>query len=168
MPDFSFLNEPTSDPPIVIHAGRAPRRKPAPWYSGPLGCLKMIALAAMVFMAAALYLGSGAWVPRQEFRPEPVVQRTAEYWQRFVTKADLGDRWPLTVDDGWVRAYKFPTKITFLHGGREYAVNGIARGGRSGLPLVEAIWAEGDGAPRRDIGPLIQFGLDLQKEMGVR
>jgi len=94
-----------------------------------------------------------------------------------ISRADLGDKWPLTVESGTlacrvldIKGYTGPrlTAVTFRSGGITYAVNGVARSHRLG-PEVDSIWAPGDpvwiddlktkkkvnvGPPKKDISPL--------------
>jgi Protein of unknown function (DUF2511) len=64
-----------------------------------------------------------------------------------VSRADFGDDWPLTVESGLLCC-------------RAGAVNGQAMGNKENLD-VGPIWASGENAPKKNIGPLIQAGLAL-------
>jgi hypothetical protein len=93
-----------------------------------------------------------------------------------VKKADFGADWPLTAKEGWVRAYTSPTKITFLSGGSggpasdtaEWALNGIALGFKH--PAIDPIWAQHEEIKglKKNIGVLMEVGLNLQQEMRGR
>lgn len=82
----------------------------------------------------------------------------------YVSREMLGDEWPLTVDEGVLRcdgpaaagAVFFETK------GRQYPVNGIARGRSNGIEIDE-IWADDPDIPgaKLNIGVLIDRGLKL-------
>lgn len=78
-----------------------------------------------------------------------------------VSASDFGDEWPLTVDSGTLRCEP-PSAVVFeTDDGREYAVNGMAA--TNGYDEIEPIWAEdpSGNAPRMNIGPLIDRGLEL-------
>jgi hypothetical protein len=69
-----------------------------------------------------------------------------------ISRADLAEKWPLTVESGIlackvldVKGYTGPrlTAVTFTSGGVTYAVNGVALSHRVG-PDIDAIWAPGD------------------------
>jgi hypothetical protein len=55
----------------------------------------------------------------------------------YVSRAEFGDKWPLTVSDGVLACTN--NAVTFTHGGRTYAVNGRARGSKK-YPEIEPIW----------------------------
>ena len=77
-----------------------------------------------------------------------------------ISKNDLGEDWPLTVDAGTLSCEN--GAVTFESGGTQYAVNGMAGSRDIGVD-IEPIWADdpsGD-APKVSIGPLIQRGLVL-------
>ena|SRR5437660_8134727 len=76
-----------------------------------------------------------------------------------VTRADFGDAWPLTVDGGTL-ACEGAGAVTFTVGGTTYAVNGMASGNGQ-WPDIDPIWAKGSDTPKKDIGPLIDRGLQL-------
>jgi hypothetical protein len=77
----------------------------------------------------------------------------------YVSAATMGEEWPLTVPDGVVRAYR-NGRITFVRGGREYGVNGTARGANSGCEAIETIERQG-----HNCTPLLDVGLKLQEQM---
>lgn len=76
-----------------------------------------------------------------------------------VSQSDFGSDWPLTVDSGTL-ACGGAGEVTFTANGTTYAVNGLAKAATV-FPDIDPIWAKGEGAPRKDIGPLIQRGLEL-------
>lgn len=77
-----------------------------------------------------------------------------------VSAADFGDKWPLTVDSGVLRCEE--QAVVFRYEGVDYAVNGTAKS--RGYPPIDPIWADGDlEGTKKDIGPLIQRGLELCK-----
>jgi len=87
---------------------------------------------------------------------------------RYLTRADFGKDWPLTVDSGVVHCTK-GSAVTFETGGDTYAVNGTARGfmEQEGWEDItdSPIWAENPDYPgvglKIDIGVIIDAGLDL-------
>src|SRR5262245_42302528 len=65
----------------------------------------------------------------------------------FVSSAELGDKWPLTVTEGVLECKRLPVKVgtvtpmavTFkTMDGQVYAVNGTAKG--RGMPAIDPIW----------------------------
>jgi hypothetical protein len=77
-----------------------------------------------------------------------------------VSRADFGDEWPLTVGSGTLSCDG--DAVTFTTGGTTYGVNGTART-LNEWPDIDPIWAKDPSglAPKKDIGPLIDRGLDL-------
>jgi hypothetical protein len=153
MPDFSFLKDDDKpDRPIRVNApaGRRKahtRKKPAPPMDdktkGCLGCLGIIVVSLVI----------GAIVGPQRSLVTP------DYEQQFVSAARLGDGWPLTVKDGYVRAYRKNLCITFVRGRNEYGLNGIARGNAWGFKDIGSITS-----PGRTAADLLPIGLDLQNK----
>ena len=88
----------------------------------------------------------------------PVTSAAASAHQ--ISKADLGDAWPLTVDSGVLNCYGSGGvgSATFKSpDGTEYALNGIAKGKYPDIdPLVAASDIPGT---KRDIGTLIERAL---------
>jgi hypothetical protein len=78
-----------------------------------------------------------------------------------VSRAEFGDKWPLTVEAGELLC--IDQAVVLDTGGITYAVNGTAkdRADASGWQDIEAIWADGDAGLKKDIGPLIERGLAL-------
>jgi len=89
-----------------------------------------------------------------------------------VSKVEMGEDWPLTVDEGTLRC-DGPGWVTFEASDSTYAVNGAAKGHSeaNGLGWADAdeIWAEdsalagvpGMAGTKKNIGPLIDRGLKL-------
>lgn len=83
---------------------------------------------------------------------------------RVVTSADLGDKWPLTIDSGTLQCRPFMGSLQILTiraDGKTWAVNGTATG--QGFPEIDPIWKgnpEISGA-RINIGPLIDLAKSL-------
>jgi hypothetical protein len=98
-------------------------------------------------------LGRG-WL--NDHRPRP---------SRSVSRAEFGDRWPLTVDSGTLRYEPGHAVVFRAPDGTDYAVNGSAHGGR--YRDIGAIWADNtdpataDYIPKVDLAPLIDAGLAL-------
>jgi Protein of unknown function (DUF2511) len=80
-----------------------------------------------------------------------------------ISRQELGEAWPLTVDDGILECHG-AGEVTFSTNGHIYAVNGLARG-NSRYEKIDAIWASSPlpGLPqaKKSIGPLIDRGLNL-------
>lgn len=81
-----------------------------------------------------------------------------------VTRADFGDEWPLTVEEGELACEA--DAVTFTTGGTTYGVNGLAIG--RGHPEIDPIWADDPEGlvPKINIGPLLQRGLELCETAG--
>ena len=59
-----------------------------------------------------------------------------------VRREDLGEQWPLTVEEGCLYCDQ-GSSVVFVHGGREYQVNGAAASTYRGrVRDLEEIWAE--------------------------
>lgn len=82
-----------------------------------------------------------------------------------VSRATLGDEWPLTVEAGELRCDGSGGvgAVTFTAAGKTYAVNGIAK--QRGIQAIDPIWAPNPSIPgtKKSIGPLIDRGLELCK-----
>lgn len=81
-----------------------------------------------------------------------------------VSRAELGEEWPLTVEEGTLRCdgAKEAGAVFFEADGRVYPVNGIARGRTDG-PEIDGIWADDPdfAGAKKNIGILIERGLEL-------
>ena len=79
---------------------------------------------------------------------------------REVTRADLGEEWPLTVDAGTLECSR-GLIYTFTADGKTWAVNGTAAA--RGYADIEPIWAPNPNIPEAkiDIGPLIDLAKSL-------
>ena len=88
--------------------------------------------------------------------------------ERTVHADDFGPTWPLTVQEGVLRKYREGTveAVTITVHGRAYALNGAAKAHALG-ENIEPIWSldsdlDPAGKTRKNIGPLIDAGLELQ------
>ena len=102
--------------------------------------------------------------------PVPPARANGPGWIS-VSAADFGDAWPLTISSGILRCEKvlIPgllggsiSVVVFDAAGKRYAVNGVAKSRRAGVPIDE-IWAANPALPgaQKNIGPLIDRGLRL-------
>ena len=113
------------------------------------GCLILTAVVV------AVGLGLGFWTASREATHD----RT-----QAITRADLGDRWPLTVESGVLRCKGSGGvgEVTFASGGTVYAVNGNAKAtGR--YADISAIWSDDPLQPgiKADMAALADAGLRL-------
>jgi Protein of unknown function (DUF2511) len=76
-----------------------------------------------------------------------------------VSRADFGADWPLTVQSGTLNC-EGAGAVTFTTNGTTYAVNGLASG-MDEWPEIDSIWANAPHGLKKDIGPLIDRGLEL-------
>ena len=81
--------------------------------------------------------------------------------EALMTSDELGEDWPLTVDEGIVRC-EGAGEVYFEADGTTYAVNGTARGA-SDAPEIDQIWADDPEIKglKINIGPIIDRGLEL-------
>jgi hypothetical protein len=77
-----------------------------------------------------------------------------------VTREDMGDNWPLTVDGGTLHCEGAGAVTFTTDDGTTYAVNGLALGMHK-WPDIDPLWADASGGLKKDIGPLIERGLSL-------
>jgi len=56
----------------------------------------------------------------------------------YISRADLLDKWPLTVDEGELSCAANSSGILFTHDRKTYAVNGMAK--TLGYPPIDPIW----------------------------
>jgi hypothetical protein len=85
----------------------------------------------------------------------------------YVTRAMMGDDWPLTVDAGQL-ACNAQGHVTFASGGVTYAVNGTAKGAiANGAPYqpIDTIWLDDPNVAglKLSLQPLLDIGLSLCK-----
>jgi hypothetical protein len=124
--------------------------------------LTPIRVFAGLFILIGLFLmvrlGSG--VPGVDPRVPTAAPGSTAAPVGYVSRAELGDAWPLTVDDGVLACRD--GSVTFTAGGNSYAVNGTAKTATS-LPDIDAIWADDPSTPglKINIAPLIERGLAL-------
>jgi hypothetical protein len=81
-----------------------------------------------------------------------------------VTRADLGQTWPLTVNMGrldCIGENGVGAVIFYGPDGTEYALNGTAKSQLPHVQGIDPIWADAGGGLKKDIGPLIERGLAL-------
>jgi hypothetical protein len=103
---------------------------------------------------------------------------------RRISRADFGDKWPLTVEPGTLACSEIIVTgwtgprllaVTFETGSRSFPLNGVARSHKPG-PNIDSITSPGEpiwvtdpitkekvdvGPPLKNIGPLIDTGLKL-------
>jgi hypothetical protein len=85
----------------------------------------------------------------------------------FISRDDLGEQWPLTVDAGVLSCESHGGGVHSVFftdpEGKRYALNGKAEGHHPELPLIDQIWAPNPKVPelKINIGPLIDRGLEL-------
>lgn len=85
----------------------------------------------------------------------------------FITRAQMGDAWPFTVDSGLL-ACNDRQHVTFTSGGVVYALNGTAKGAiDAGAPYqpIDAIWRDNPDqtTPKMSLRPAPDIGLSLCK-----
>jgi Protein of unknown function (DUF2511) len=76
-----------------------------------------------------------------------------------VSRTDFRGDWPLTVESG-VLACESAGAVTFTANGTTYAVNGIAESQDAGAD-IDPIWTDTGAGLKKNIGPLIDRGLEL-------
>lgn len=84
--------------------------------------------------------------------------------ERTVSRADLGDAWPLTVESGTLRCKPFLKDLhllTFEAEGQVWALNGTAAG--QGFPFIDPIWADNPeiAGAKINIRPLLELAQSL-------
>lgn len=83
---------------------------------------------------------------------------------KLITRKDYGNNWPFIVDEVYLDCQGF--SVTVTANGTTYAVNGRAKD-FTDYPDVTPIWAIdtsfNDPTVRKDIGPIIDAGLELCK-----
>jgi hypothetical protein len=100
--------------------------------------------------------------PYAELREEP----------GFISRDDLGEQWPLTVDAGVLSCESHGGGVHSVFftdpEGKRYALNGIAEGHHPELPPIDQILAPNPKVPelKINIGPLIDRGPDGWRGFG--
>lgn len=129
--------------------------------------LRAVALVVLVVAGAACEDAdtdaADSTLAGDEETQAPATPEAAAEGPLEVSRSDFGDDWPLTVERGTL-ACEEPSAVIFTTGGTTYAVNGMASGladQRGWEAEIDPIWAEGEAAPRKNIGPLIDRGLEL-------
>lgn len=81
--------------------------------------------------------------------------------REVITKAEYGDRWPLTVDRGSVECVGVGA-VLFHATGETFAVNGLALSAAS-YPPIDPIWRDDPSNPglKINLSPIIDRGLAL-------
>lgn len=81
--------------------------------------------------------------------------------EKKISRTDLGDQWPLTVDSGTI-ACRDGSSVVFTADGTTYAVNGTAKG-ENKYPEIDQIWAADPSVSglKKDISALLDAGLAL-------
>jgi hypothetical protein len=108
-----------------------------------------VAIAIVVVIVVAL-----SSLSRESDEPESTASNPAT-----LSRSDLGNDWPLTVDEGVVSC-EGGGEVYFTADGTTYAVNGLAQG-NSDLLDIDAIWADASGGLKKNMGPIIDAGLEL-------
>jgi hypothetical protein len=115
-----------------------------------------------VICGLLLVVGCGS----ENNQPAPSVAPVAPVKSGQVSEQQLGEQWPLTVPSGRVSCVLNSggrESVTFISpDGKEYALNGIAKGPGKFLP-IEEIWKPDPTNPpaKKNIGVLIDAGLEL-------
>lgn len=81
--------------------------------------------------------------------------------ERQVSRAEFGEAWPFTVDEGYVDCLPAQAAV-FKANGTTYAINGLAR---SRYPAVDPIWRDNPEIPgtKVSIGSMIDLALEQCK-----
>lgn len=108
---------------------------------------KMATVAGLTVVVALVIACGRPVTPRQ-----PTKQNSGSRVR--VTRAEHGERWPLTVEEGEVECLPGGVFV-FHHGGKTYALNGMAEG--KGYADIRPIWRDDPTQPglKISIGPLI-------------
>lgn len=109
--------------------------------------LSLAALAVMVACGAPRPAGGGL---QQQ-------QRRQVGGRLTVTKAEYGERWPLTVDTAEVECLPGDRYVVHANG-TTYGLNGLAMAGPDAYPSVRPIWRDDPNNPgsKVSIAPLIE------------
>ena len=125
----------------------------------------LVALALMAVVASLSGCGSdnGAAADQAtEEQPAETAEPVEEAEPGTITRAQFGDAWPFTVDEGVLRCEGEGGvgAVIFEAEGTEYGVNGVAKS--QGYADVEPIWADDPSiGAKKNIGPIIDRGLEL-------
>ena len=86
---------------------------------------------------------------------------TDDAHQQAISRADLGDKWPLMIDSGTLEC-RNGAEVVLSSGGTLYALNGTAKS-RKLYADVTSVWADDPSMAglKVSIGPLIDEGLSL-------
>jgi hypothetical protein len=100
--------------------------------------------------------------------PEPTVPQPTATPAGFITREQLGEAWPFTVESGLL-ACNDQQHVTFTAGGVVYALNGTAKGAiDNGAPyqLIDTIWLDSptpSTGPKVSLRSVLDIGLSLCK-----
>ena len=87
----------------------------------------------------------------------------------YVSKEEFGDKWPFTVQDGYVYSVKRMVAV-FKHNGIEYALNGFAKmyskKHKKGYKDIVGIWKDDSKFPGTKIS--IGFMINLANENPIK
>ena len=108
-------------------------------------------LPLILASTCTLWMACGGSEPRK-------ARRTSAPSGVQVTRAQYGDAWPFTVEQGHVDCVPYQ-KAVFRTRGRTYALNGLAR---SKYPEIDPIWRAHPELPglKVNIGPMIDLALE--------
>ncbi len=89
------------------------------------------------------------------------IPKTQSKSAKAVSFDDLGDAWPLTVQQGILKCRAGSLALFVAPDGKEYALNGTANS--KGYPRINPIWADNAKIPgtKKNIGVLIILALEL-------
>jgi len=99
-------------------------------------------------------------IPSAKREPDPYAKLRGN--PGFLSRADFGKQWPLTVEAGVVSCENYSVIFMDLEGKR-YVVNGTATAHYKYLPEIDEIWAPDPKVPgsKINISPVIERGLEL-------
>lgn len=102
------------------------------------------AIARFVGCSALVTIGCDVNKPRDPAGTPPRdTSQSSSKPAGYVSRAEFGEKWPLTVDDGVLACDQSSSAlgaVVFSSGGRRYALNGTAKG--QGIPPIDPIWRE--------------------------
>jgi Protein of unknown function (DUF2511) len=114
-------------------------------------------------VAAGLVLAAvGSAVVGLAIRDDGDAGEAADDQPGYVSRADLGARWPLTVPEGILRC-QGEGAVIFEAEGVVYALNATAGYFKLGRSELGPIWGSDADGSLKDLGPLIERGLALCK-----